>query len=518
MILTGFDGLDSITGGLQEKKNYLVYGNIGTGKTTFSLQFLYQGLISGENVAMITRRSAQTIFEHGQAFGLDLEPFARTDQLIIFEYVSKVVENSTRLKDEEQIWRELNAFLGDGTVQRLVFDPITPLLATPSDSAAIFRARSLIHSFNQLEATCLYLFDTPEGEEYLGNCKDFVMGVLRLEASADQSNQGRMFLERFAGVKGRPSQVDFEVTPGIGLSSITAPTAAPAAGQPGAAPAARAQRKVLIIESDQKQREFLRGLLEKQYALLEAEEPADGLAKVAAEAPDLIILDKEIKGLDGLEICRKLRQNKLNVPIVLVANQTRRAHDRVTMMKAGVDEILERPLDGRIVKLKVQNLLHRYDGSKTRMESAGLDQSVTTEIERDQTTCTTNLAYFYDRIRSEITHSTENGLSLAVLALRLSQNTPGHKELCDLGASLMREYDLLYADERGVYVLLAETEEKGVKAYLNRLEQKWNRTPAPQAEYEIFNRAVDFLPVAKRLVEGHEHVEKPMEAGESPRV
>jgi len=48
MNLTGFDGLDAIAGGLQEKKNYLLYGNIGTGKTTFSLQFLYQGLISGD--------------------------------------------------------------------------------------------------------------------------------------------------------------------------------------------------------------------------------------------------------------------------------------------------------------------------------------------------------------------------------------------------------------------------------------------------------------------------------------
>lgn len=511
MMLTGFEGLDAIAGGLQEKKNYLVYGNIGTGKTTFALQFLYQGLISGENVAMITRRSAPTILEHGQAFGMDLEPFVRTDQLIIFEYVSKVVENSTRLKDEDQIWRELNAFLGEGTLQRLVFDPITPLLATPSISAAIFRARTLVHSFNQLEATCLYLFDTPEGEEYLGSCKDFVMGVLRLEAAPEQHNQGKMFLERFAGQKGRANQIDFEVTSGVGLTPITPVQAANA---PGATPAA--QRKVLIIESDDEQRKFLAGLMEKQYKVLQSAEPADGLAKVAAEEPDLIILDKEIKGIDGLEICKKLRHNKLNVPIVLVANQTRRAHDRVKMMKAGVDEILERPIDGRILKLKVQNLMHRYDGSKTRMDTPGLDASVTTEIERDQTTCTTNLAYFYDRVRSEITHSTENGLSLVVLALRLIKESPGHKELCDLGASLMREYDLLYADELGVYVLLAETEEKGVKAYLARLEQRWKLTPAPIAEYEVFNRNTDFLSVAKRLVEGHAHAESA--TGESPRV
>src|SRR5579863_8153119 len=390
MNLTGSDGLDAIAGGLQEKKNYLLYGNIGTGKTTFSLQFLYQGLISGDNVALVTRRSAQTIFEHGHAFGLDLEPFARNDQLIIFEYVSKVIENSMRLKDEDHIGREFNAFLGDLSIHRLVFDPINPLIATPSNSAAVFRARTLIHSFNQYEATCLYLFDTPEGEEYLANCKDFVLGVLRFEASPKVSNQGSIFLERFALRKGQFNQIAFEVTPGIGLVSLPA---APAPGEAAAAPPTR--RKVLVIESDEQQRDFVRGLLEKQYDLVEASDPADGLAKVAAGEPDLIILDREMKGIDGLEICRKLRQNRMSLPIVLLANQTRRAHDRVTMMKAGADEILERPVDGRILKLKVQNLLRRYDGSKSRLDHGGLDASVTSDLERDQTTCTTNLAYFY---------------------------------------------------------------------------------------------------------------------------
>ena len=52
MSSAGFDGLKAIADGLQEKKNYLLYGNIGTGKTTFSVQFLYQGLIIGGNVAL----------------------------------------------------------------------------------------------------------------------------------------------------------------------------------------------------------------------------------------------------------------------------------------------------------------------------------------------------------------------------------------------------------------------------------------------------------------------------------
>lgn len=511
MILTGFDGLDAISGGLQEKKNYLLYGNIGTGKTTLALQFLYQGLITGENVAYITRRSAPTVFDHGNAFGMDLEPFVQNDQLVLFEYVSRVIENSARLKDDEQIIREFKAFLAGQEIQRLVFDPITPLLTSASVSAAIFRARGMIQAFHELEATCLYVFDTPEGEEYLGNFKDFVLGVMRFEASAFQSNQGSLVLERFPGLKGRPAQIQFEVTPGIGLVGISAP-AAPA--KPGeTAGAAPAQRKVLIIESDEQQRGFLRGLLEKQYTLVEAAGPADGLAKLAAEAPDLIILDRESKGLDGLEICRNIRKNRLNVPIILMASQVRRTRDRVAMMEAGADECLERPVDGRILKLKVQNLLGRYDSSKSRSEAGGLDVTVTTGAERDPTTSTTNLAYFLDRVRWEIAHSTENGTSFAVLALRVPGEPALHKDLCDLAATLIREYDLVYVDTKSIGVLVAESDEKGLKAFLNRLQQRWNRTPEPTAEYQCFTRGTDFLPIAKQLVEGPERADAAVAEG-----
>ncbi len=500
MILTGFDGLDAISGGLQEKKDYLLYGNIGTGKTTLALQFLYQGLITGENVAYVTRRSVSVLFDRGKTFGMDLEPFVQTDQLVIFEYVSKVIENSARLKDDQQIIREFQAFLAGKEIQRLVFDPFAPLLTSASISSAIFRARELIQAFHEMEVTCLYVFDTPEGEEYLGNLKDYVLGAMRFEAGAFQSNQGSLILERFPGLKGQPTQIYFEVTPGIGLVAVSAPAMPVAPG--GAASAAPAQRKVLIIQSDNRQREFLRGLLQNQYTVVEAAEPGDGLAKLAAEAPDLIILDREGKCLDGLEICRNIRKNKLNVPIILMAGRGLRTHDRVAMIEAGADECLEWPVDGRILKLEVRNLMGRYGNSKSRSGATGLDVQVTKAAGRDPTTSTTNLAYFLDRVRWEVTYSTENGTSFAVLALRVPETPALHKELCDLVTTLVREYDLVYADATSIGVLVAESDERGVKAILNRLHQHWNRTPEPTAEYQCFTRDTDFLPIAKQLVEG----------------
>ncbi len=500
MILTGFSGLDDLTGGLQEKKNYLVYGNIGTGKTTFSIQFLYHGLLNGEKVVLVTRRSAQSVFELGLAFGLDLKQFARTGQLILLEYVPQVIENSMRLRDAAQIGNEFAAFLGADSVQRLVVDPLTPLLASPSSSIGIFRARSLVQSFSELQATSLFVFDTPEGEEYLGNSKDFVYGVLRFEAGAFQSSQGVMVLERFPELKGRPKQLEYEITPGAGLVEV----AAAARGATGAPEATPAQRKILIIEPEEQQRRVLRELLAKNYKVLEADRAADGLAKVAAESPDLILLERESEGLDGVEICRTLRQNKLNVPVVLIADQGRRARDRVLTMAAGADECLEKPVDGRMLKLKIEQLLRRYDSSRDRFAAGALEASVTTQLERDKTTSTTNLAYFYDRVRQEITYSTENALSFVLVVLHLPDGAASRQGLFELVGSLIREYDLVYVGKRGVAILLAEMDERAVKVFLDRVKQGWNRTPVPTVEHASFDRHEDFLQTAKRLVGGIE--------------
>ncbi len=501
MILTGFSGLDGATGGLAEGKNYLLYGNIGTGKTTFSLQFAYRGLEQGENVVLVTRRSAQSVFDHAVAFGMDLEPFVHSNQLIIFEYVPTVVENSMRLKDTGDVGREFEAFMGSDTAQRVVFDPITPLLASPTSAISVFRARTIIQSFSDLGATCLYLFDTPEGEDCLAQFKDFVYGVLRFEAGAFQTSRGRIFLERLPELRGPVRQLEFEATPGAGLVEVEPAPQAGAAAEAGGEAAPPRPRTVLLIEPDAAERKILSELLEQTCQIQEAESAADGLAKVAAEAPDLIILERENKGLDGVEICKRLRQNKLNVPIVIIANQIRRARDRVQIMAAGADECLERPVDGRILKLKVQQLLQRYDRSKDRLTAPTLDTTVTTSLERDKTTSTTNLSYFWERVSYEITYSKDNNLSFALVVLRLPDSSPVDPEFANLVGSLIREYDIVCIQQYRIAALLAETDEKGMQVFLNRLAQRWKRTPVPMVQHLTFNRRDDFLQTVKQLLE-----------------
>jgi len=495
VILTGFSELDALCGGLQEEKNYLLYGNIGVGKSTFALQFLNRGLLAGENGVLVIRRSAQTVLDQARAFGMDLDPFVRSGQLIVFEYTARVIENATRLRDSREIWNEFEALLGGDRVRRLIFDPIPPLLSSPSSSAAVFRARTLIQSFSELGATALYIFDNPEGEDYLANCKDFVYGVLRFEAEPFQAGRGRLILERFPELKALGAPLAYEIVPGLGLTAVAAP--APVAPEM----AGEEARKVLVVEPCEQARALFCELLSKQYQVLVASDGSDALAKVAAESPDLVITEMKMPGLSGLELTRKLRQNRINIPIVLVGEQIRRARDQIEFMAAGADECLERPLDGRILRLKVQNLLHRYDASKDRLRSKRLDTTVSVAPERDKTTTTTNLAYFYDRLRQEIGYSTEHALSFVLIVFRLPEGSSLIKELGELVASLIREYDLVYFGERAIAVLLAEAHQKGLDAFLERFHQRWKRSPLPMIEHRCFDRGKDFLETARHVLE-----------------
>jgi DNA-binding response OmpR family regulator len=377
------------------------------------------------------------------------------------------------------------------TVSRLAFDPVTPLLVSPATSVSIFRARSLVQAFSELQATSLYIFDTPEGEDYLGNFKDFVYGALRMEAG-EAPGTGQLHLERFPGLKGRALALQYEVSHGVGIAEVS--SAASATGP--------VQRKIVIIEPDRDEMENFRNLLGKDYTLLVADGIADGLAKIAANHPDLLIVEKDAGGVDGVELIAKLRENRMNLPTILISKETRRARDRVAIMAAGADECLVKPIDGRILKLKVQNLLRRYEGVRDRYLTAPIDSTVSAGLERDKTTTTTNMAYFFDRVRQETVYSTDNALTFAVMVMRMPASDAAlSHDLHEAAAALIREYDLLYSDKDRIALLLAETDDKGVKAYLRRFQEKWQRTPEPSVSYECFAKQPEFIHSVRSLLD-----------------
>lgn len=456
MALSGLAAFDGATGGFNDGKIYLLHGPLGAGKTTWALQFLVQGLRAGERGALVVRRSAPVVLDQARAFGFNLDEFVADGRLALLEYAPRVVENAARLKSDDEIFEEFCSLLS-ARVKRVVLDPVTPLLSSASSAMVTFRARALANSFAQLGATTLYLCDSPEADAVLPGLRDVVYGTLRLEPAA-VLGRGRLVAEQIPGIRLDP--IEYELKSSLGLVAA-APVAT--AGTPAG------QRTVLVLMPRQHERERIAGALAAEHEVHWAEDAADGLARMAAAAPDLVVVDEHAGSLDGADFCRKLRASGVNVPIILVADRLRRARDRVALLESGADECLDRPVDPRLLRLKCRALLGRYDPGANRLTEPR-PAIAEAASEHDGVSFTTDFAYFMARAHGECQTARGHGLSFGLVAVQ-----PATRDdfacLCTRLQEVVREYDLVWAGDVMAFVLLAETEERGLDAFLARLAQ-----------------------------------------------
>jgi two-component system, OmpR family, response regulator len=116
--------------------------------------------------------------------------------------------------------------------------------------------------------------------------------------------------------------------------------------------------KILIVDDDPAIRDVVRFALTR--AGFEAVEAADGpaaLACFAAAAPDLVILDVLLPGLDGIEVCRELRRRG-SVPILFLSSKEDEV-DRVVGLELGGDDYIGKPFSPRELVARVRALLRR---------------------------------------------------------------------------------------------------------------------------------------------------------------
>ena len=120
-------------------------------------------------------------------------------------------------------------------------------------------------------------------------------------------------------------------------------------------------RSILIVDDDPHIRQLLAFALTK--AGLEAREAEDGeaaLAAVAANPPDLVILDINMPRLNGLEVCRRLRAQG-DLPILFLSSRDDEI-DRVLGIELGADDYVVKPFSPREVVARVQAILRRTGG------------------------------------------------------------------------------------------------------------------------------------------------------------
>jgi len=115
---------------------------------------------------------------------------------------------------------------------------------------------------------------------------------------------------------------------------------------------------ILIIDDDKKLNQLLEGFLSDfGFSVLTATHPEKGLKVLKQKSPDLIILDVMLPGMDGFEVCKKIRQQSA-VPIIML---TARGDlmDKVVGLELGADDYLPKPFEPRELVARMHSVLRR---------------------------------------------------------------------------------------------------------------------------------------------------------------
>jgi DNA-binding response OmpR family regulator len=135
--------------------------------------------------------------------------------------------------------------------------------------------------------------------------------------------------------------------------------------------------RVLVVDDDRTVAEVVVAYLER--AGIDASHAADGhaaLESAAAAPPDAVVLDLMLPGIDGLEVCRRLRHVRPDLPVLMLTARGEE-EDRVLGLETGADDYVTKPFSARELTLRVQALLRRAAGPGRAPDPAGPSDSTT---------------------------------------------------------------------------------------------------------------------------------------------
>ena len=179
-------------------------------------------------------------------------------------------------------------------------------------------------------------------------------------------------------------------------------------GQASTTPVA-APSRVLVVDDETKNRELLRAALEAQgYDVEEAASGSEALTRIAAAAPDLMLLDVAMPGMDGLTVCRALKGDPrtASLPVILVTAQVDR-QDRLAGIEAGANDYLPKPVDLPDLVLRVRNAV----------TAKRLADDVRDALQRLR-----HLEHLRDSLTHMIVHDMRSPLSAISISLELLQS------------------------------------------------------------------------------------------------
>jgi CheY-like chemotaxis protein len=327
----------------------------------------------------------------------------------------------------------------------------------------------------------------------------------------------------------KPPAMDGEVIPDSGAIGPKEPS--PHLDEEGGKQQRRVRPQdfsVLMIAGDPRTTErIVKSLTE--YRLEEAGDGVSGLAKLISYKPDLVVLDIDLRTVDGFEMLKHIRAN-LDVPIIALSSSRLRASDRIRSAELGADYYLTKPFSTRELKQKARQLIARYrqidewitgsapeapasagrriTDAPTRGERRGLPASGPGAPESSREVPATPAAFterilesrqirsgqasgesdadqarmlpyaeFVRRIEEMVEATMEGDAWFSVVGCRVnynsdSQATAGAGSLAQLVPDLIRNCDLASVNQSGdLMILLTDADATGAKAFTARLHE-----------------------------------------------
>jgi DNA-binding response OmpR family regulator len=164
-------------------------------------------------------------------------------------------------------------------------------------------------------------------------------------------------------------------------------------------------QRVLVVDDDPAITSVLkRGLSYEGFAVDVAASGEEGLALARERAPDVVVLDVMMPGIDGLEVLRRLRAGDPQLPVLMLTARDAPA-DQVAGLQTGADDYVVKPFTFEVLVARIQALLRRRDAERPpvlRFADLRLDTGTRQALRGDRAVELTGLEY--DLLRQFLEH------------------------------------------------------------------------------------------------------------------
>lgn len=138
--------------------------------------------------------------------------------------------------------------------------------------------------------------------------------------------------------------------------------------------------KILLVEDDKKIVSFLKKGLEEEYFSVDVTDNGEEAIYLATlHNYDVIILDIMIYGADGYEVCKKIREEKIITPILMLSAKSA-IEDKVAFLNLGADDYLTKPFSFEELLARIRVQLRKNEQKDNILQVADLTLNVTTKI------------------------------------------------------------------------------------------------------------------------------------------